>query len=165
MTVQIEDITPSTVDVTDQVLVRRSLGPLDYTIQLVPWPTGGGATNLAYDAATRVVSSDTGTDATLTVADGTNAGLMTSANFTKLAGWQQGQPLIAPMLHCLRGQITRARRRPQPSPGLPQSPHQAVHPISARAPYLQRGLTIRRTARGLAARYTPTRLLLALRDL
>lgn len=96
MTVQIEDITPSTVDVTDQVLVRRSLGPLDYTIQLVPWPTGGGATNLAYDAATRVVSSDTGTDATLTVADGTNAGLMTSANFTKLAGVATGATANSP---------------------------------------------------------------------
>jgi hypothetical protein len=46
-----------------------------------------GVTNLSYDAGTRVVSSDTGTDATLTVADGTNAGLMTSADFTKLAGF------------------------------------------------------------------------------
>jgi hypothetical protein len=45
---------------------------------------GGGATNLSYDAATRTVASDTGTDATLTLADGTNAGLMTAANFTKL---------------------------------------------------------------------------------
>jgi len=44
----------------------------------------GGATNLAYDAATRVVSSDTGTDATITLADVTNPGLMTSADFTKL---------------------------------------------------------------------------------
>ena len=52
--------------------------------------SGGGATNLAYDAATRVVSSDTGTDATLTLADGTNPGLMTSADFTKLAGVATG---------------------------------------------------------------------------
>ncbi|MGL6210554.1 MAG: hypothetical protein ACRC14_12075 [Paracoccaceae bacterium] len=49
-------------------------------------PGGGGATNLAWVAATSTVTSDTGTDATLTVADGTNPGLMTSANFTKLAG-------------------------------------------------------------------------------
>lgn len=48
--------------------------------------SGEGATNLAYDPATRVVSSDTGMDATLTLADGTNPGLMSSANFTKLAG-------------------------------------------------------------------------------
>ena len=46
---------------------------------------GVGATNLTYDAATRTVASDTGTDAVLTVADVTNAGLMTAANFTKLA--------------------------------------------------------------------------------
>lgn len=53
-------------------------------------PPGGGATNLGYDAATRVVSSDTGTDATLPLADGTNAGLMAAANFTKLAGVASG---------------------------------------------------------------------------
>jgi hypothetical protein len=46
---------------------------------------GGGATNLAWVAATSSVTSDTGTDATLTVADGANPGLMTSADFTKLA--------------------------------------------------------------------------------
>jgi hypothetical protein len=51
---------------------------------------GGGATNLSYDAGTRVVSSDTGTDATLTLADGTNAGLMASADFTKLGGIAAG---------------------------------------------------------------------------
>ena len=36
----------------------------------------GGATNLAYDAATRVVSSDTGTDATLPLMSSGNAGLV-----------------------------------------------------------------------------------------
>jgi hypothetical protein len=36
---------------------------------------GGGATNLAWNAATSTVTSDTGTDATLTLADGTNPGL------------------------------------------------------------------------------------------
>jgi hypothetical protein len=53
-------------------------------------PGGGGATNLAWVAGTSTVTSDTGTDATLTVADGTNPGLMTSANFTKLAGVATG---------------------------------------------------------------------------
>jgi hypothetical protein len=48
---------------------------------------GGGATNLSYTAATRVVASDTGTDATLTevVAAG-NSGLMTGTDKTKLDG-------------------------------------------------------------------------------
>ena len=46
---------------------------------------GGGATNLTWTPATSIVASDTGTDATLTAADGTNPGLMTSAQFTKLA--------------------------------------------------------------------------------
>ena len=45
---------------------------------------GAGVTNLAYNAVTSVVSSDTGTDATLTLVDGVNPGLMSSANFTKL---------------------------------------------------------------------------------
>jgi len=44
-----------------------------------------GVTNLAYTAATSIVSSNTGDDATLTLADGTNPGLMTSAYFTNLA--------------------------------------------------------------------------------
>lgn len=52
--------------------------------------SGAGTTNLAYDAATSVVSSDTGTDATLTLVDGTNPGLMSSASFTKLAGVATG---------------------------------------------------------------------------
>lgn len=45
---------------------------------------GGGSTNLAWDAATRTISSDTGTDAVITLADGTNAGLMSSASFIAL---------------------------------------------------------------------------------
>lgn len=51
-----------------------------------------GATNLAYTAAAGngIVTSDTGTDATLTAADGTNAGLMLPAGFTKLAGIETG---------------------------------------------------------------------------
>ena len=56
---------------------------------------GAGTTNLAYDAATSVVSSDTGTDATLTLVDGVNPGLMSSANFTKLAGVATGATVNA----------------------------------------------------------------------
>ncbi len=51
---------------------------------------GAGTTNLTWTASTSTVASDTGTDAVLTVADGTNPGLMTSANFTKLAGVATG---------------------------------------------------------------------------
>lgn len=53
---------------------------------------GGGATNLSYTAAPTngTVASDTGTDATLTLADGTNAGLMAPAQHTKLAGIATG---------------------------------------------------------------------------
>jgi hypothetical protein len=49
---------------------------------------GGGATNLGYTASPTggTVTSDTGADATLTLADGTNAGLMAPAQHTKLAG-------------------------------------------------------------------------------
>lgn len=48
--------------------------------------TVGGATNLGYSAGPTngVVTSDTGTDATIPAADGTNAGLMVPAQFTKL---------------------------------------------------------------------------------
>lgn len=53
---------------------------------------GGGATNLSYTASPTngIVVSDTGTDATLTLADGTNAGLMTPSDFTKLSGIASG---------------------------------------------------------------------------
>jgi hypothetical protein len=48
--------------------------------------TVGGATNLSYSpgATNGVVTSDTGTDATIPPADGTNAGLLVPAQFTKL---------------------------------------------------------------------------------
>lgn len=51
---------------------------------------GVGATNLSFDPVTSMVASDTGTDAVLTLADVTNPGLMTSADFTKLAGVAPG---------------------------------------------------------------------------
>jgi hypothetical protein len=44
---------------------------------------GGGATNLGYTAATRILTSDTGTDVTLPLADG-DAGLMSAADKAKL---------------------------------------------------------------------------------
>ncbi|HRA72171.1 MAG TPA: hypothetical protein PLB11_05055, partial [Flavobacterium sp.] len=45
---------------------------------------GGGATNLGYTAspANGIVTSDTGTDATIPLADGTNAGLLKPTKFT-----------------------------------------------------------------------------------
>src|SRR5574343_232399 len=49
---------------------------------------GGGATNLTYtaDPTFGLVVSDTGTDATIPLVNGTNAGLMAPAQHTKLAG-------------------------------------------------------------------------------
>ena len=49
---------------------------------------GGGATNLAYTASATngIVTSDTGTDATIPLTDATNAGLFTAAQKTKLDG-------------------------------------------------------------------------------
>lgn len=48
--------------------------------------TVGGATNLTYSAGATngVVTSDTGTDATIPAGDGTNAGLLVPAQFNKL---------------------------------------------------------------------------------
>ncbi|MFN7301438.1 MAG: beta strand repeat-containing protein [Bacteroidota bacterium] len=53
---------------------------------------GGGATNLTYTASPTngIVASSTGTDATIPLADGTNAGLMTPAHKTKLDGIATG---------------------------------------------------------------------------
>lgn len=48
------------------------------------------ATNLTYTASTRLLESSTGTDVNLPLADGTNAGLMASADFTKLSGIAAG---------------------------------------------------------------------------
>lgn len=53
---------------------------------------GGGATNITITrtATTVTVNSDTGTDGTIAAADGTNAGVMTSAMQSKLAGIESG---------------------------------------------------------------------------
>lgn len=50
--------------------------------------SGGGVTNLGatLSATQTVITSDTGTDATIPAADTTNAGVMTKAMFDKLAG-------------------------------------------------------------------------------
>lgn len=56
------------------------------------WVSPTGTTNLSYTASPTngVVVSDTGGDATLTLADATNAGLMSPAGFSKLAGIAAG---------------------------------------------------------------------------
>lgn len=56
---------------------------------------GGGATDLSYDPGSRLLSSSTGLDATLPLVDGTNAGLMASADKTKLDGVAAGATVNA----------------------------------------------------------------------
>lgn len=51
---------------------------------------GGGVTDLTWNVATSTVVSSTGTDAPLTAATGTNAGLMAAADKTKLDGVEVG---------------------------------------------------------------------------
>lgn len=52
--------------------------------------SGGDGTNLFYYPTTRLLVSSTGTDVTLPLADDTNAGLLSSAEYTKLAGIEAG---------------------------------------------------------------------------
>lgn len=61
-------------------------------LNLVLGGGAGGATNLSYTASPTngIVTSDTGNDATLSLADGTNAGLMAPAQYSKLAGIETG---------------------------------------------------------------------------
>ena len=65
--------------------------------------TGGGATNLSYNASPTYgeVVSDTGSNAIIPLADGTNAGLMTAVEKTKLSG-------IAPNATANDGDMTKA---------------------------------------------------------
>ena len=81
-------------DPTDWVLVPSTVAPaLDEladrvkTLEAAP-----AATNLSYVASPTdgTVTSSSGTDATLTLADATNAGLMAPADFTKLGGIEAG---------------------------------------------------------------------------
>ncbi len=55
-------------------------------------PAGGGATNLAatLSATNTIVTSDTGTDATIPAVDATNAGVMIPGDKTKLNGIESG---------------------------------------------------------------------------
>jgi hypothetical protein len=63
------------------------------------WQSGGsGSTDLTYTASTRLLESSSGTDVTLPLADGTNAGLMASADFTKLAGIEAGAERVTPAI-------------------------------------------------------------------
>jgi len=72
--------------------VNESTGKLE----LQPQSGGSGATNLGYTPSPTdgTVTSDTGTDATLTLVDATNAGLMTPDEHTKLAGIATGADMI-----------------------------------------------------------------------
>jgi hypothetical protein len=60
--------------------------------------SGGSATNLSttQTATSVTVNSDTGTDATIPTADGTNAGVMSAAQQTKLAGIESGATANSP---------------------------------------------------------------------
>ena len=73
--------------VAKSLFVRANSAWLDLGIQ-----GGAGATNLSSSltATTVAINSDTGADVTLSAADGTNAGIMTSAMSTKLAGIAAG---------------------------------------------------------------------------
>lgn len=76
---------------TGQVLAKVSAA--DYDTEWVDQTGGGtGATNLGYtaDPTGGIVTSNTGTDASVPLADGTNAGLMAPAQHTKLAGIAPG---------------------------------------------------------------------------
>ena len=81
---------------TGQVLAKKT--GTDYDTEWVAQTGGGsGATNLSYTASPTngTVTSDTGTDATLPLADGTNAGLMAPAQHSKLAGIAAGATAVA----------------------------------------------------------------------
>jgi hypothetical protein len=56
--------------------------------------TAPGSTNLSYDASTITVQSDTGTDATLTLADTVSPGLMSATDKLKLDGLTAGAPVM-----------------------------------------------------------------------
>lgn len=81
---------------TGQVLAKASNADHDTEWVAQTGGSGGGATNLAYTASPTngTVTSDTGTDATLPLADATNAGLQSPAQYTKLAGIAAGATAV-----------------------------------------------------------------------
>jgi hypothetical protein len=74
---------------TDTGRIKIGDGSTAWTSLAYRFESGAG-TDLSYTAGTRLLASSTGADATLPLADGTNAGLMASADFTKLAGLASG---------------------------------------------------------------------------
>ena len=95
-TVRLDNLASGT---TTQMVTSDLNGVLGYQAL----PSGGGATNLSYTASPTngVVASDTGTDATIPLADGTNAGLLApvdynvlsnlEANTTNVTVWNNGK--------------------------------------------------------------------------
>jgi hypothetical protein len=80
----------------------------------------GGATDLAYDPATRLLSSSTGADVPLPLADATNAGLLTAAEKLLIASaLQAGQafPSILDVRNASGGTLTISTPVYVPSPG------------------------------------------------
>lgn len=66
--------------------INATLNSNILTVDVTGGGGGGGATNLDYtpSATQGIVSSDTGTDAVITLATGTNAGLLSPSEFNKL---------------------------------------------------------------------------------
>jgi len=75
-------ITLTTLETSGPATLDEENGVLN-----IPQYSGGGATNLGYTPSPTngIVTSDTGEDATLPLADGTNAGLLTPAEKTKIS--------------------------------------------------------------------------------
>lgn len=75
---------PLTVASPTDAVLGNSVGAYAQVVEVSS--SGAGATNLAYTAAVGngLVTSDTGTDATITAVDGTNAGLMLPAHKVKV---------------------------------------------------------------------------------
>lgn len=77
----------SDVDLSNVRTAAELITDIDAELGSTNWQSGGVAgTNLGWAAATGTVTSSTGGSAVLTLADGTNRGLMSNTDFTKLAG-------------------------------------------------------------------------------
>ena len=90
-------MTTETVTLQTPVTAKNDLPSLDLVLILQQMAAaidaasggGGGGTNLGYTPATRILTSDTGTDVTLPLV-GADAGFMTSADKTKIDGIATG---------------------------------------------------------------------------